>query len=775
VPNSRRAPRAALLALLACLALALGVPAFAAAASYQVNTTTDLADEEPGAEGCNTEQDTCSLRAAIEEVNLSADATNTISFDPTVFNGQEVDTIFLTSPLQTILSPVTIDAKSTCTTAGVADSPCAGLVGLSGEPVLVVEENDVTIIGLSITSGSVGIGVFGESTGFTASGNWIGIPMSGTNAGNAAAGIVLGPGSDGAQIGGTAAADGNVIAHNEIGLEIKGASDATVQGNWFGRPQSGLDSEQAEVNIEITDYTASGEEDKAEDNEIGATVDAAAQATAQCDGGCNVISGAGETGIDLVGDGAGADEAPASGPTTIAGNYLGLDGAGTEVRPNSETGVKVGGADEVTIGAEELGDATAEGFAAANFFAGGEEGVSSQDGGFLEVIGNSFGIGGSGATVAAPSDVGIASSKSTMTDFAELALIAGNTLRMGEESIGIEHKNYGATIVENTIEGGEVGVRIDGTIWGGSTVEGNEITGPEDQGILITNKENGIYGNEVTGAGDAGIEVLASVASISGNAVGGDTTASENAIFDSGANAIIIRGDAESRNEVRRNHGSGNGGEGGFIVLRGDDPNGAEHPDILVAGKTEASGNEALPGAKVRVFRKASSDEGELAGFLGEGIADGSGNWKVTYAAVPAETLITATQTNTEGGTSGLSETVKTPGDPPAPPPPSGCPAVPSQCPPPPAPPAPDTTKPKVTIKKAPKAQTTATTAKFVFSSDEGGSKFKCKLDNKAFANCTSPKTYKKLKPGKHVFKVKATDAAGNVSAIVTRKFTVLE
>ena len=31
------------------------------------------------------------------------------------------------------------------------------------------------------------------------------------------------------------------------------------------------------------------------------------------------------------------------------------------------------------------------------------------------------------------------------------------------------------------------------------------------------------------------------------------------------------------------------------------------------------------------------------------------------------------------------------------------------------------------------------------------------KLDKKAFANCKSPKTYKKLKPGRHTFKVWAT------------------
>jgi hypothetical protein len=49
------------------------------------------------------------------------------------------------------------------------------------------------------------------------------------------------------------------------------------------------------------------------------------------------------------------------------------------------------------------------------------------------------------------------------------------------------------------------------------------------------------------------------------------------------------------------------------------------------------------------------------------------------------------------------------------------------------------------------------------------------KLDGKPFKSCRSPKTYKKLKSGKHVFKVRATDRAGNVDPTpAKRKFTVL-
>ena len=52
--------------------------------------------------------------------------------------------------------------------------------------------------------------------------------------------------------------------------------------------------------------------------------------------------------------------------------------------------------------------------------------------------------------------------------------------------------------------------------------------------------------------------------------------------------------------------------------------------------------------------------------------------------------------------------------------------------------------------------------AKFTFSSNEAGSTFTCKIDKKAFKHCDSPKVFKKLKSGKHKFKVIATDKAGN-------------
>ena len=76
--------------------------------------------------------------------------------------------------------------------------------------------------------------------------------------------------------------------------------------------------------------------------------------------------------------------------------------------------------------------------------------------------------------------------------------------------------------------------------------------------------------------------------------------------------------------------------------------------------------------------------------------------------------------------------------------------------------PAPDVTAPATLLGRARINQATRK-ATFRFASGEPGSTFSCKLDKRKLTRCTSPKTYKKLAPGRHVFRVKARDRAGNL------------
>ncbi|MDX6662036.1 MAG: hypothetical protein QOG09_138 [Solirubrobacterales bacterium] len=84
----------------------------------------------------------------------------------------------------------------------------------------------------------------------------------------------------------------------------------------------------------------------------------------------------------------------------------------------------------------------------------------------------------------------------------------------------------------------------------------------------------------------------------------------------------------------------------------------------------------------------------------------------------------------------------------------------------------PDTTAPitnfgSKTIKRS------ARKATFRFSSNEAGSTFLCKLDSRPFSRCSSPKKYRHLALGKHKFKVRARDAAGNLGNTIVKKFTI--
>ncbi len=73
-----------------------------------------------------------------------------------------------------------------------------------------------------------------------------------------------------------------------------------------------------------------------------------------------------------------------------------------------------------------------------------------------------------------------------------------------------------------------------------------------------------------------------------------------------------------------------------------------------------------------------------------------------------------------------------------------------------------DTDPPQTKLTKEAPDRTQRHEVKFKFTSDEPGSTFKCRLDDKRFHPCSSPKKVKNLDEGKHRFEVRAFDAVGN-------------
>jgi hypothetical protein len=84
-----------------------------------------------------------------------------------------------------------------------------------------------------------------------------------------------------------------------------------------------------------------------------------------------------------------------------------------------------------------------------------------------------------------------------------------------------------------------------------------------------------------------------------------------------------------------------------------------------------------------------------------------------------------------------------------------------------------DVTAPKTLLRRS-QINQAKRKATFRFGAGEAGAKFFCKLDKKKYKPCTSPKTYKKLKRGKHVFRVKARDRAGNLDRTpIVKRFKI--
>jgi len=422
-----------------------------------------------------------SLREAIIAANNTA-GTDNVTFNiatGTAGTGNDAGAyvITLSSALPTVTQAITLNASTQ-----------SGYVA-GGLHTVVLDGNDASAYGLDLTNTADGstirgllirnttaYGIYLESgsDSNTIVGNFIGsFYADGSNAGagkgNATAGIFSYGGST--TIGGTTAADRNVISGNTGGYNIylvTGADNTVIKGNYIGLNAAGtsvFSSTNPQYGVMI--------ENSATNVTIGGTATGAG----------NVISGHTREGIWVT----------TTGTATIQGNYIGTDVTGTVDLGNTRWGIYVDDAGSATIGGTATG--------AGNLISGNDlGGIYASNSGSVTVQGNIIGLNAAGTAKLANTGPGI------YLNTGAASTIGGNTssarnIISGNATYGIDVES--SPTGGHVIKGNYIGVGADGVTLLGNTSAGIYINANNAQ---VGGKTSG-DGNVIAGNGGAGIAV----------------------------------------------------------------------------------------------------------------------------------------------------------------------------------------------------------------------------------------------------------------------------
>ena len=512
--------------------------------------------------------------------------------------------------------------------------------------------HNVTIAG-NVISGNTSAGIVMEGSGTRGNivtGNRIGVRANGDSACGNHYGIIVMTNANANRIGGTTAAERNIISANaEIGVYIESADSNVVCGNYIGvdatgtynfeyAPDSAMQANGVEINT------------TGKHNLIGGSTAAER----------NIISGNRVYGCIYYGN---------CSYNNIAGNYIGTDVTGTVAIPNA-TGICVDGSSNHNImennllsGNRSYGLFIVTRGTDANIFRGNKVGVDAT------------------GTVALPNDVGLmlaADAKYNViggTSASDRNIFSGNTYA------GIEVTDAGTE--HNIISGNYIGVDAtgNGALPNGNglivsalvknlNVDENVISANLGYGVVVTDRADSNYiKNNKIGVGINGFTPLGNGAAglvISGGAthtfVGGNGTG--NTIANNDSTGIVLT-DATTRfNTISENSIFSNNYAG--IVFADNGCNGGIHPPVIdFAGYDMRAGFSMISGtvsnndpqnSVVEVFVTDSNGglnylpQGKY--YVGRANPNGQGQWTVSAFGGSVGTRFVATVTDANGNTS---------------------------------------------------------------------------------------------------------------------------
>lgn len=541
----------------------------------------------------------------------------------------------------------------------------------------------------NILSGNThqGVAISGAgTTGNIVAGNYIGLNGAGTaSIGNGFGGVQIFSGAANNTIGGSSAGAGNVIAGNPAsGVSVSGvgSSGNMIAGNLVGLNAAGTSA----VPNAFAGVTIFG---SAKANTIGGSAG-------------NVISGNSSQGVLISGLG--------SDTNVVAGNWIGLNAAGTAAVANGFSGVQIAsGAKDNLIGGTTV--------AARNILSGNtNQGVAIGSIGTNDnrVSGNYIGTDPAGAAAIANGFPGVeifsGASGNTIggAEPGEGNVISGNAVRgitladagtdanvIAGNFIGLNAA--GTAALPNAGPGVAIFTGAQGNVIGGTSGGRNFIGGNAGPGVQIAGAgadANFVRGNSIgvtptgalvgnTGASGAGVQLFNGAQQ---NVIGGAAPGAANLIAGNAQNGVEIY-DTAVRTTISGNSFAGNGGlainlqanNGAFGVTANDAGDGDSGPNalqnypvltsaVLGLGTTVQGSLNSTASSTFRVefFAITTADAsgfGEGENFIGaiDVMTNGSGNATINHAlaaTVPAGQRISATATDANGNTSEFSGNV---------------------------------------------------------------------------------------------------------------------